>query len=157
MAFLFIGLSRIVDLGTGVNSQIIVTSVHWRFELVSGTILVLLTIPLNYLLAKEMGLIGPAIADLITFCIYNGIRWLFLYRKYKLQPFDRKSGYTLLLGAALFFTCDRLFSHFQGLVWMIVRSSIFLLLYGGGVLTLRLSEDIIPVWDTVKKRLGLIR
>jgi O-antigen/teichoic acid export membrane protein len=157
MTFLFIGLARIVDMGTGVNSQVIVTSVHWRFELISGVVLVLLTIPLNYLLAKEIGLIGPAIADLITFSIYNGIRWFFLYRKFKLQPFDRKSVFTLLLGVAAFFICDRLFSQFHGLVWMIARSAAFIFLYSGGVLMLRLSEDAIPVWNTIKGRLQRIR
>jgi hypothetical protein len=40
---------------------------------------------------------------------------------------------------------------------MIARSAAFIFLYSGGVLMLRLSEDAIPVWNTVKKRLGLIR
>jgi O-antigen/teichoic acid export membrane protein len=156
-AFLFIGLARVVDLGTGVNSQVIVTSVRWRFELFSGVILVVLTIPLNYFLAKRMGLVGPAIADLITFFIYNGIRWLFLFVKYRLQPFDRKSGLTILLGVAALLVCRWLFGQHQGLVWMITRSVVFLLIYAGGVLALRLSEDVLPVWQTVKKRLGFVK
>jgi O-antigen/teichoic acid export membrane protein len=154
-AFLFIGLARVVDLGTGVNSQVIGTSIHWRFELFSGIILMALTIPLNYILAKRMGLIGPAIADLVTFFIYNAIRWFFLYRKYKLQPFDRKTVQALLLAGGIFFVCDRLFSAVHGLVWMFVRSAVFIVLYATGVLALRLSEDVLPVWRTVLKRIGL--
>jgi O-antigen/teichoic acid export membrane protein len=118
---------------------------------------VVLTIPLNYFLAKRMGLVGPAIADLITFFIYNGIRWLFLFVKYRLQPFDRKSGLTILLGVAALLVCRWLFGQHQGLVWMITRSVVFLLIYAGGVLALRLSEDVLPVWQTVKKRLGFVK
>jgi O-antigen/teichoic acid export membrane protein len=155
--FLFIGMARVVDLGTGVNSQVIATSINWRFEFLSGIILVALTIPLNYVLAKDMGIVGPAIADLITFSIYNGIRYIFLYRKYKLQPFDRKSLYTILLGVAVYLICQFLFDRYQGLVWLIARSACFLVLYGSGVLWLNLSEDVLPVWRTVKKRLGFVR
>jgi O-antigen/teichoic acid export membrane protein len=152
--FFFLGLARVIDLGTGVNSQVIGTSIHWRFELYSGMILVALTIPLNYLLAKKIGLIGPAVADLITLFIYNGIRWLFLYRKYRLQPFDWKSVVSILLAAAAFALCDRLFGSLHGLLWMFARSAVFIIVYVSGVLAFRLSEDLLPVWETVKKRVS---
>ncbi len=97
-AFFFIGLARIVDMGTGVNTQIIATSTFWRFDFFTGLLLAALTLPLNYLLAKEVGMIGPAIADLATFAIYNCVRWAFLYRKFRMQPFTIQSLYTLLLG-----------------------------------------------------------
>ena len=38
-AFIFLGLTRVVDMGTGLNAQIIGTSNYWRFELISGVIL----------------------------------------------------------------------------------------------------------------------
>jgi len=151
-AFFFIGLARVIDLGTGVNSQIIYTSVHYRVEIISGVVLLTLTIPLNYWLAKEVGLTGPAIADFITFLLYNAIRCLFLYRRYKLQPFGKESVYGLLLALAGWVASGIGFGHLHGLIWMIIRSFLFLLIYGGGILVLRLSEDILPVWATVKKR-----
>ena len=151
--FLFIGFARIVDMGTGVNTQIINTSTLWRFDFITGIILVGLTIPLNYILAKEIGVTGPAIADLITFTIYNGIRWIFLYYKFKMQPFTLESLYTLLLGVAVYFVCHLAFDGHQGLLWLFIRSLCFLFLYGIGVWVLKLSEDIDPVWQTIRKRL----
>jgi O-antigen/teichoic acid export membrane protein len=155
--FFFIGLARLVDMGTGVNTQVLGTSTYWRFDFLSGLVLVILTLPLNYVLAKKIGMIGPAIADLITFAIYNGIRWLFLYRKFRMQPFTPKTLYTLLLGGGVYLICNALFGAYQGLLWMIVRSLAFIALYMAGVLGLRLSEDVLPVWQTVKKRLGIGR
>jgi O-antigen/teichoic acid export membrane protein len=153
--FFFIGLARLVDMGTGVNTQIIGTSLFWRFDFISGIILVTLTLPLNYVLAKKLGIIGPAIADLITFAVYNGIRWWFLFHRFQMQPFTRKTLYTLILGAVVWLVCHLLFASYQGLFWMIARSLVFLVLYGSGVLSLKLSEDVLPVWQTIRKRLGL--
>jgi O-antigen/teichoic acid export membrane protein len=153
--FLFIGLMRIIDMGTGVTNQIIGTSTYWRFDFFTGLILTAITLPMNYLLTKTIGFVGPAIADLVTFSLYNFIRWLFLYRKFHMQPFTMRTIYTLLLGGAVWWVTQALFGPGGGFGRMVARSLFFLGLYGAGVLGLRLSEDVSPVWDTVKKRLGL--
>jgi len=152
--FLYIGLRWVVDMGTGVTNQIIGTSTFWRFDFFTGVTLVAITLPLNYILTKAIGFTGPAIADLVTFSIYNVIRWVFLYRKFKMQPFTAKTLYTLLLGVAAWWICQALFSGMSGVVGIILRSAVFIAFYGGGALALRLSEDVGPVWQTVKKRLG---
>jgi len=153
--FFFIGLTRIVDLGTGVNTQIIGTSIYWRFDFFSGMLLICLTLPTNYFLALYMGAIGPAIADLITFTVYNTVRYIFLYRKFHMQPFTVKTGYTLLLALAGYLVCFYLFDAYRGFGWMVLRSAVFAVIFGGGVLLLRLSDDILPVLQTIKKRLGI--
>jgi O-antigen/teichoic acid export membrane protein len=155
--FFYIGLMRIVDMGTGVNAQIIGTSVFWRFDFLTGVVLALFTLPANYIFTKELGYAGPAIADLITFTLYNGIRFVFLYKKFGMQPFNRNTLYTLLLGFGGWFVCYYLFDAYQGFLWLVARSVLFLAIFGTGVLTLRLSDDILPVWQTVKKRLGLVK
>jgi O-antigen/teichoic acid export membrane protein len=155
--FLYIGLMRIVDMGTGVNTQIIGTSIYWRFDFLTGIVLAALTLPANYFLTKAVGFIGPAIADLVTFSIYNGIRFLFLYRKFGMQPFTRQTVYTLLLAAAGYLVCYFLFDAYHGFGWLVLRSVVFIGIYATGVLTLHLSEDILPVWRTVKKRLGILK
>ncbi|MDO6431415.1 polysaccharide biosynthesis C-terminal domain-containing protein [Flavitalea sp. BT771] len=155
--FFYIGLTRVVDMGTGVNTQIIGTSTFWRFDFFTGIVLTILTLPANYFLTKALGYIGPAIADLVTFSIYNGIRFLFLYRKFGMQPFTRKTVYTLLLALAGYLVCYLLFDTHHGFIWLVLRSAVFIGIFGTGVLTLRLSDDILPVWHTIKKRLHLIR
>jgi O-antigen/teichoic acid export membrane protein len=154
-AFFFIGLMRIIDMGTGVTNQIISTSTFWRFDFFTGITLTTLTLPLNYLLAKTIGFTGPAIADLVTFTIYNGIRWIFLFSKFNMQPFTKQTVYTLLLGVTAWWICQTLFAGHSGFWWIVVRSFVFIALYGAGVLFFRLSDDVLPVWNTVKKRLGL--
>jgi len=153
--FFYIGIMRIIDMGTGVNSQIINTSTFWRFDFLTGIILLSLTLPLNYLFTKRIGVTGPAIANLITLTIYNAIRYGFLIKKFKLQPFTLKTLYTLVLAALSFYVCHLLFSSMHGFAAMIIRSSVFLILFIAGSFILKLSPDILPVWKTLQKKLGI--
>lgn len=153
--FFFFGLTRILDMGTGVNAQIIGTSTFWRFEFITGLILLALMLPLNFFLTRANGLVGPAIANLISFAVYNTVRFVFLYRKFNMQPFDAKNLYALLLAAACFALAYFPFKDFNGLQWMIVRSLAFCIPFGAVMIGLKLSPDAIPVWQTLKKRLRL--
>ena len=154
--FFYIGIMRIIDMGTGVSSQIIATSTRWRFDFFTGVILLSLTLPLNYIFTKYyFGVMGPAIANLITFTVYNTIRYLFLIKKFNLQPFTPKTLYTVLLGISSFYVCYYLFDSLHGFSGMIARSIVFLVLFVSGSFLLKLSPDLVPVWQTVQKRLGI--
>ena len=154
--FFFIGLWRIVDMGTGVNSQIISTSTKWKFEFFTGIILLLLTLPLNYILTKYyFGIMGPAIANLFAFSVYNAIRYWYLKQKFNMQPFTRQTFYTIILGIISFYTCYFLFNSLHGFLGMVIRSCCFILLYAGGSILLKLSTDIIPIWNTLLKKLRI--
>ncbi len=153
-AFLFIGLTRVIDLGTGLNSQIIGTSNYWRFELISGVILLAVTLPLTYVMAKQYGIIGPAIATLVSVSLYNAIRLVFLYKKFRLQPFTAASLYAALIAGCSYAICYFAFRNMHGFPGLFVRSTAFILLYGGSVVYFKLSPDVQPVWESIKKRLG---
>ena len=155
--FFFIGLAKIVDLGTGVNSQIIGTSVYWRFEFVSGVILLGLAMPLSYILVKEFGIIGAAYAHLIAFSVYNAIRIIFLKRKFNMQPFSNKSAYAIILAFACYTLCYYLFIQMTGLAGIFVKSFAFLTLYAGSVIYFKLSPDVMPVWKTIQSKTGMRR
>jgi O-antigen/teichoic acid export membrane protein len=151
--FLFIGLMRIIDMGTGVSQQIIGTSTYWRFEFFTGLMLLMMALPLNYFLTKMLGIIGPSVSNLIAFTIYNAVRFYFLYKKYRMQPFNIKSFYTLLFAAVGYFICFRIFNGLEGFWWMVARSIFFLTLYGTAAFALKLSPDLVPMLHTVKKKL----
>ncbi len=153
--FLFLGLLKVVDMGTGLNSQIIATSTLWRFEFLTGLVLLALSLPLNYILTKQLGVVGPAIATLAAVFIYNLIRFLFLWRRFKMQPFTWKSLQTVLLACAGYLLCHFLFSSYQGFMWIALRSCLFAVIYLGGVVYLNITPDLQPVLQTVKKRLGI--
>ena len=153
--FLFIGITRIIDMGTGVSGQIIGTSTKWRFDFFTGIFLLLITLPLNYILTYSIGVTGPAIANLVSFSIYNTIRYWYLYKKFNLQPFTNRSAYTVLLAATGFVICYLLFNNKMGIEWLFIRSISFLVLFIGGAIAINLSPDIIPVLQSIRKRLRI--
>lgn len=153
--FFFLGMTRILDMGTGLNAQIISTSSYWKFEFNTGLILLAVTLPLNYFFTIRYGMIGPAIANLISFAVYNGIRYTFLLRKFSMQPFNAKTALAILVSGAAFLVSYLPFNNVTGLHWMILRSTVFCIVFATGMILLKISPDAMPVWHTLKKRLRL--
>jgi O-antigen/teichoic acid export membrane protein len=152
MVIFFLGIARIIDAGTGVNAQIIGTSTQWRFEFLTGIILLALFLPLNYILIKKFGIIGSAYSNVISFAVYNAIRILFLWYKYKLQPFSSKTILSLVLAVAAYFICFYLFRNIDGWTGIILRSCLFAIIFIAGVFALKLTPDALQLLEVVKKR-----
>ncbi|MEO6820845.1 MAG: lipopolysaccharide biosynthesis protein [Ginsengibacter sp.] len=155
--FFFLGLARVVDSGTGVNSQIIGTSVFWRFEMLSGMILLLLIAPLNYILVKQFGIIGAGYSNLISLTIYNAIRLLFLKRKFGMNPFSRKTIYAIIISFVCYAVCYYVFQSFHGFAGIMVKTVVFVALYGGAIFYFDLTPDLHPVLQTIRKKSRLRR
>lgn len=149
-----LSISRLIDAGTGVNAQIIATSTQWRFEFMTGVILLLLILPLNYILIKKIGIEGSAYANLISFSIYNAIRYGFLWKRYNLQPFSNKTTLSILLGVAAYFISYLLFRDMQGWMGVIFRSVLFSIIFFAGIFTLKLTPDAMQLVEVAKKRFG---
>jgi len=151
--FVFMGLMRIVDMGTGVSGQIIATSTYWRFDFITGLLLLLIMLPLNWVLTKQLGLIGPAVANLISFTTYNFIRYLFLLRKFNMQPFTVKSLLAIILAIACYGICYFLLNDKTGIEWLVIRSLLFVVLFFAGTYWLNLTPDLKIVLKNLKKKL----
>jgi len=150
--FFFLGMARIIDLGTGVNAQIIGTSVFWRFELLSGIILFLIITPLSYFLVKQLGIIGAGYSNVISFTIYNMIRIIFLQKKFNMHPFSKKTIYSIFIALFCFTLCYYTFRNFHGFFAILLKGSVFTALYAGAIIYFGLSPDVLPVWDSIKRR-----
>lgn len=151
--FFFFGLARIVDLGTGVNAQIIATSTFWRFEFISGMILLAIIVPLDYILVKEFGIIGAGYSNLISLTVYNVIRIVFLKSKFNMFPFGWRTLVAVLFAVAAYFICFFTFAFIDGIPGILLRSLSFLILFGGAVLYFKLSPDALPVLRNIYERL----
>lgn len=148
-----LGITRLIDMGTGVNSQIIVTSPKWRFELISYVILLVIMLPLSYWFTKKYGITGTALVQVIAMSCYNLSRILFLWKLYDLQPFSAKTLYTVLLAAGSWAICFYLFKDIEGWFAMALRSLFFITIYLTGAYRLQLTPDLAVVWEATRKRL----
>lgn len=150
--FVVLGIVNIIELGTGVNGQIIGTSSFFRFELWTSILLTALIIPLSYFLTDKYGVMGPAAANLISFTIYNSIRYIFLWKKFKMQPFSYKTLELLLIATTTYIAVKFLFGGKEGLLYLFLRSAAFCILYAAAVYIRNISPDVKQVLETIKNR-----
>ncbi len=142
MVVLIMGIAKLVDLGTGVNGQIITTSTNWRFDFFTNVLLTLLAFPLNYFLIKNFGIIGAAFSNLAAITIYNLVRFTFIYRKYGWQPYGMAHVKVLLASVAIFLAVYAIPFIMNMYVDTIVRSLLFCALFIPAMLKLKVSDEL---------------
>ncbi len=148
-----LGIAKVIDAGTGVNSVIIATSTLWKFEFFTGVVLLSLRIPLAYFLIQRYGIIGPAYAELISQVVYNFIRYEFLRRRFNMQPFNTETIYTVLLGVASITIIYFLLVSMNGWMGIILRSVLFSSALIGSMFLLKLTPDALQLVDVAKTRI----
>ena len=77
-------------MGTGFNGEIITYSKYYKFNLIAIGLLILLNVSLNLLFINVLnyGIEGVAVASLISMILFNLSKLLFIYKKFKILPFD---------------------------------------------------------------------
>lgn len=152
---IILGVSKLVDLGTGLNSQLLLSSKHWKIEFVTNIFLVVMAAIFNYFLVKSYGIVGSAWATFIAFAIYNGVRFLLIYKLFKMQPFGPANLKALLIGVGAFVICWLI--PFIGNVFIdtTLRSIAFVFMYGFLIVKMKISEDINAIYRKALNRVGL--
>ncbi len=143
----FICVARTIDASTGLNNIIIGTSTFWRFDFISGMILLAIRIPATWFLIVKFGLLGSAFADILSISIYNLIRFEFLRRKFNMQPFNYKNLLAITLAVASYFITFFLCKDLTGFTGLILRASIFSLSFIIGTFALDLTPDAKQLWN----------
>lgn len=153
--FFLLGIVTIIELGTGVNGQIIGTSVYWRFELWTSLLLTAMIIPLSYYLTVKYGILGPAIANLLSFSVYNFIRFWFLWKKFHMQPFSMKTIEVLLIAVGGYLITYALLKNTEGLFAIVASLFLFSAIFLPLVYWRNISPDLKPVVYNILKRMKL--
>lgn len=148
----FICIARTIDASTGLNSLIIGTSTFWKFDFITGMILLAIRLPATFYFIGRFGLEGSAYADIISISIYNFIRFEYLRKKYKMQPFNHKNLLALLLAVIAYFIALYACNNLSGFVGIIARTTIFSATMIGGIFAFKLTPDAMQLWDKLVLR-----
>ena len=143
----FICVARTIDASTGVNNLIIGTSVFWRFEFITGMLLLAVRLPTTFYFISKYGLIGSAFSDIISMLIYNLVRFEYLRRKFNMQPFSYKNILAILLAVSCYFATFYCCNSINGFIGIIARASLFSLLFIAGIFILKLTPDAMQLWN----------
>jgi len=85
---LLIGLGKLTDMLFGVNGEIIVLSKYYKFNVLTVAILAIAIIVGNLMLIPNYGIDGAAAASLGAMLLFNLIKFIFVFVKFKIQPFS---------------------------------------------------------------------
>jgi O-antigen/teichoic acid export membrane protein len=146
----FIGLGYLFDMSTGSNGQIIAFSKYYRVNLVFISLLIALVITLMYLLIPIWGISGAAVAIASSLMLNNLMRYIFLFWKYKMQPFNWKFPVVIGFNILVYFVLQ-LIPEFPLIIDLFVRGGLIVLLTLVFILFFPVSEDITKILNSLKK------
>lgn len=154
MVVLVSGIGKLIDLSTGLNSQVLLLSKHWRLDFLTNLLLVALSIPLNYWLTRRYDLMGPAYGNLVALTVFNLTRFLLIWRLFRLQPFTRRHLAALAAGAFCLVTVGLLPDTGNMYADVALRTVLFSLLFGWLVVRFKVSDDINGLVRSLRERMG---
>jgi len=100
--FLFL-LGRLLDLLSGINSEIILYSKYYKYSLVFMVFLGIITVITNLIFIPVYGILGAAVATLLSIVIYMLARIVFVWVKFKIHPFSSSTLLSILFFILILF------------------------------------------------------
>jgi O-antigen/teichoic acid export membrane protein len=139
---LLIGIAYLFDMLTGGAQQILANSKYYRFQTYFMALQIVLAIATNLSLIPLLGITGAALASTITKLIVNSGRYTFLWRKFRLQPYNYKFLLVLIAGASSYGASLLLHEMDNLVIDILLRSVIILVIFAIIILATGVSEDI---------------
>ncbi len=153
----FIALSRLIDMASGVNTEIILNSKYFRFGLTSIAVLAILTITSNLIFIPVYGINGAAFAAALSIFIYTLIKLIYVWIKFKLQPYTQKSLQVVILALISYLVTlifpDSSDGIIMSILFLLIKSSVIFVLFVGMILRFTVSDDVNQLVKAALKRL----
>ena len=156
---LWLSLSKLIDMATGVNGIILATSRYYAFDTLLFVGIIIVTIAANKYLIPRYGINGAAVGAVLATFLYNFIRTLIVWIAFRMQPFSWRNGAVVLLAGTVWYVTE-LVPHNMGVWWRIgadvaLRSASITGLFLTAVYVLNVSPDanelLNGVWIRIKR------
>ncbi len=152
----FIGLGSLIDMSTGANSSILGSSKYYKVQTMFLVLLVFLLVLTNLLLIPSFGITGAAMGSAFSVTVLNLLRFLYLWYKFNLQPFNVKFILVAGIGVVAWFIASLLPVLPNFIADILVRSLILIFLFCLPVYLLKISPDINEKADELLKAIKVI-
>jgi O-antigen/teichoic acid export membrane protein len=136
---------------TGSNSAIIFTSDKFTVGAVGLILVAVINLILLYTLIPVLGIEGAAWATCISSFAYNLFKYLYIWIKFKMQPFDKR---TLFIGLSIvitYFLVNFIPSFESEILNILVTGFSIVLIYGILIWFTRVADDLKEMVPFFKK------
>ena len=152
VVILIIGITELMSLANGVSTQIISSSPYYKYNTYFTAVLIAFLILFNYLLIPVLGIEGSAIASLCSLAIYNALKFIFLKKRLKYQPFNYKMILTLLIAGGALAMITYVLPTFENIyLGILITGGALTIIYWIPVYLLKISTDINQTIDSYIK------
>ncbi|HET6244031.1 MAG: polysaccharide biosynthesis C-terminal domain-containing protein [Bacteroidetes bacterium] len=129
MVVLIISIGTFFTMAGGSNTAIIFNSDKYKFGAFLLILLVVIAFVSNVVLIPILGIEGAALATAISSFIYNLLKYLFIWKQFKMQPFDFSSLKVLSIIFLVFFIGYFLPFYSNAVLTIIYKSILVTLIY----------------------------
>lgn len=148
--FLFLILGRLVDVFTGINVTILVTSKKYRVDMYMTVLMLSLVFVLNLLLIPGYGIIGAALSTAIAVTFSNLLRLVYVWIVFKLHPFRWNQLIIILLGILTLVVSELIsfMTDYHFITGLLINSLCVLIFFVLPIFYFRVEEQIV---DFIRK------
>lgn len=152
---LILGIGKLIDLATGINSQIISYSKYFRFNFYAVLILAVVNIIANFILIPRYQINGAAIATALSLVLFNASKYFFIKQKMGMQPFTMQT--VKLIAIALVTLAVSLLVPSTGMTLLdiVVRSAAISMVFLPAVYYLQINKDLNELVDQMLSKIGV--
>ena len=152
---LLLGISALLDMITGNNSQIILFSDRYKSYLYILLVLVSLNAFFNYLFIGKLSMYvsGAALATLLAVGLFNLIKLVFIWIVWKIHPFSSKMMVALLVAAIVYLLTSVIPWPVNPWLALLTKSTFITVLYVSAIRIWKLSPDINSLIDSLLSKI----
>ncbi len=149
---IILGISKVIDMGTGVNTEIIMFSRKYYVLTIIIAILMFITLAANFILIPKYGVIGAAYSSFIAYGIFNLMKFAWVKREYGLSMTSPRYWGALLLATITFCAVYFIPDSMSVLLNSLEKSLVVLILFLAPVLLFKLSPELNNILQVIRRR-----
>jgi len=148
---LILMIGRLVDIATGMNDQVLSISKYYKANFYTSIGLLIMMVILNRIFIPIYGIYGAAWSTSFSLVAYNMLKYVYVYRKLRLQPFSVSTLYVVLAGAitaVIVYWTPHIINPFMD---TIIRSIMIVVIYVLLLMLFKPSKDLQEYLRAIKK------
>ncbi len=142
-ALILVACGHLVGVIVGHTGSVISMTGHPKFNLVTSGTIFTINIILNLIMIPKYGIIGAAVATLVSRSLGNIMVLAYLYITQKIHPYDIRYLKPIAAGTLSYITIYVLnkIIMWDGVTDILIKGFIFVIIYVGTIIILKIDED----------------
>jgi O-antigen/teichoic acid export membrane protein len=155
----WVGLGKVINMASGLCSEIILQSKYYRFNIYSIFVLVILISVFNYIFIPWYGIEGAAMGTALAIFLYNALKMAFMYYQLKSNPFSW--NLLLVIGMGVLLWLPFYFIHYAPnslvmiILWVSLKSLIVSVVLALLLYFTKVAPDFNHIMNSMLLKLGL--